>query len=352
MFPNRGKPVEGTFGYHPSLEHIEHTLKSYCINLDGEFGHYNGVVAQYPVHISGSGTENSDYYVAPINNKGLITSLQPKYEDIFFYNIDKMRNELGCSCPIEVWTCGKELSIQTIAKLQTLKDVYIMNTEDFEEGRAEHWRGWQIKGIMYKYTRFDEALLYDADNIFYQKPCVIFDDEGYKKTGTYFFKDLVWLWNLDTENDIDAGEHPRYDDKFKSVSYYKRRREWIRKELPHGAIDEWNYLYEDDLPTTQNEAVQESSVVLINKKRHWDVIDLLYRMNDNHTENFKYAHGDKELWWIAFRKLEKEFTFNEKRPEQTAGPSKGFGTFWTEGTNRTFYKQYYGGNLYYSQKEL
>ena len=54
------------------------------------------------------------------------------------------------------------------------------------------------------------------------------------------------------------------------------------------------------------EAIQESSVVLINKKQHWDVVDLLYRMNDNHKENFKYAHGDKELWWIAFRKLEKE----------------------------------------------
>ena len=63
-------------------------------------------------------------------------------------------------------------------------------------------------------------------------------------------------------------------------------------------------------------------------------------------------YSDKELWWIAFRKLEKEFTFNDKVPEQTDGPAIGFGDFWIEGTPRTFYKQYYNGELYYSQKEL
>ena len=289
--------------------------------------------------------------------KGLITSLQPKYEDIFFYNIDKMRNELGCDCPIEVWSCGKELSVRTIAKIQSLENVFLVNTEDFEEGRAEHWAGWQIKGIMYKYTRFDEALLYDADNIFYQNPCVIFDDEGYKKTGTFFFRDLIWLWDLHPDTDEDAGSHPRYDNKFSSIRDYKRRQKWIREQLPNGAIHDWNHLYQDFIPYKTEgfeytEAIQESSVVLINKKQHWDVVDLLYRMNDNHKENFKYAHGDKELWWIAFRKLEKEFTFNDKVPEQTDGPAIGFGDFWIEGTPRTFYKQYYNGELYYSQKEL
>jgi len=283
--------------------------------------------------------------------KGLITLLQPQYEDMFFYNLKKLRNELNCHYPIEVWSCGNELSLQTIAKLQSLKDVYVVNTEDFEEGRAEHWRGWQAKGIVFKYTRFDEGMFYDSDIIFYQSPSVLFNNKGYKKTGAFFFRDMEWLWDLNPHKDEDAGIHPRYDNKFKSMSYYRRRQKWIKKELPHGAIKEWNYLYTDTLPTSENEAVQESGVVVLNKKKNWDAIDLIYRLNDNHKENQKYQHGDKELWWIAFRKIEKDFTFNDSIPDQTIGPAIGLDGR-VKGQQRSFYRQYYNGELFFSHKEF
>ncbi len=90
LFVNRSKPdfKGGHFGYHPSLEHIEHTLKAYCIDLDRHimrgnvFGGYNGLVRQYPANIAGSGTEFSEYYRETPNIPVYVTTLNSRKDRV------------------------------------------------------------------------------------------------------------------------------------------------------------------------------------------------------------------------------------------------------------------------------
>lgn len=49
--------------------------------------------------------------------------------------------------------------------------------------------GWSIKIFAIIASAFEEIIIMDADDVFLQDPISLFSDEGYKSTGTLFFRD-------------------------------------------------------------------------------------------------------------------------------------------------------------------
>jgi hypothetical protein len=220
-----------------------------------------------------------------MKNRGIIIAALEKYEILLLYNINILRNNLNCQLPLEIWQIGQELSddyLEHFKSKQTEWNLSFKDVRDYTDD-PEHWRGYQIKAFILKHTSFDEVILMDCDSVFLQNPEIIFNNPGYINTGTFFFKDYL--------------RH-----KPKNVTEEKKRCDWFKSLMPTPSQYlpvECYYLY--NIPTNKQQYwfYLESGMVYLNRTKHNNVIDTIYKLNDNHKETYKYVHGDKETFWIA-----------------------------------------------------
>jgi hypothetical protein len=239
--------------------------------------------------------------------RGIIIAVPQKYESLTYKNILKIRLTYKCNLPIEIWEIGNEMSVNIRNNIRKLDStITFKNVTDYTDN-PEHWKGFQVKVFMLKYTSFDEVILCDADIIFYQNPELLFDEPNYKETGAYFFKDL------DSWEFSNLSMTPR--DKFNSLPFFNYRKNWLRSLLPIKSKyfpKEWDYIYESDTPKKPvKEALQESGCVYMDRNRHSISIECIYKLNDNHKETYKYVWGDKETFWIGCLMADQPFYFNE-----------------------------------------
>lgn len=275
--------------------------------------------------------------------KGLVVAIPRNYENIALKNLEILRKVFKVKLPIEVWEVGKEISSEIRELLKKLGGIVFKNVEDYSSV-PNKWKGWQIKAFAAQYCHFDEFILFDADVFFYQNPVLLFSSEGYKKTGTFFFRDLnTWKFH-----DLVDGSN----ENFTSLSYFTKRKEWIRSLCPIRSgffPKEWNYIYDDILPGKPvDEAYMEAGVVAFDKNRHADSLSVVFQLNENYEETYKRVHGDKETWWLACCMVGKEFHMNEQLPSTCS---------WIPYRIRRFFPQnifklthYYGRRKFFRQK--
>lgn len=242
--------------------------------------------------------------------KGFILSVPQKYETLALRNVLRLRNRFHLDHPIEIWEAGREISDAVRAQFAAVKGVEFRNVADVGED-PEAWRGFQIKALMCRHTRFEEFVLVDADATFLQSPAKIWNDEGYRQTGSFFFRDLTrWKFH-DLREGPDAG-------KFHSAAFVRDRGAWLRGLVPQPPAffpKEWEYLYRPDLPREPVlEAYMESGVVYFDRSRHARTIDFLLELNRNHAETYRHVWGDKETFWIACCQSGTPFTMNPQTP--------------------------------------
>ena len=236
--------------------------------------------------------------------KGIVIACPNTYELICLNNIISLRKEHRCYLPIEIWEIGAEITLETKNKMK-MYNVIFKNVYDYCDNPS-HWKGFQVKVFSLYHSEFDEVILCDADVTFYKNPEMIFNDENYIRTGAYFFKDLE-CWQF---HDLSYGN----TDKFSSLSFYNKRKDFIQKLLPNKTDTfptEWLYIYNEAIPNTPvKEALQESGVVYINKNIHSESLNYIFKLNDNHAETYECVWGDKETFWIGCVMANKDYYFN------------------------------------------
>lgn len=236
--------------------------------------------------------------------RGIIIAVPQKYQKITFQNLYMLRNLHGCMLPVELWEIGKEMDDDYRSACEGLGNVRYMNVADYTS-EPDHWRGFQVKAFILKHTAFTEPILCDADIVFHQNPEKMYDNEGYKQTGAYFFRDLTsWrFYNL-----------CKCEDKFRSIDFFNKRKDWIRSLLPTKSPlfpSEWSYIYDNEPPTHPvQEALMESGCVYMDKDKQQDSIDKIYELNYNHKETYEYVWGDKETFWLGCVLANKPYAFN------------------------------------------
>ena len=248
------------------------------------------------------------------NKRGIVIAVPRKYEKICLTNIRFIRQQ-NCMLPIEIWEVGKEISRYTRKKLSAIGNIIFCNVADYCEN-SRHWKGYQVKAFMIQHTSFDEFMLCDSDIIFHQNPELLFDDDNYIKTGTYFFKDVEkWQFSDLKNKRVQFFQKFRFD-KFKSAVFFSERKKWIRSLLPERSPlfpVEWDYMYSDEMPDKPvKEALQESGVVVMNRKQHKDSLQNIYLLNNEHKTTYRYIWGDKETFWIGCVMADKPFYFNQQ----------------------------------------
>jgi hypothetical protein len=218
-------------------------------------------------------------------NRGIVIPAMERYESLLIHNIGSLRSGLRCALPIEIWQIGQEISDEARTLLNQHQEDWNLVFKDVCDytDDPEHWRGYQIKAFAVKHSDFDELILCDCDSLFLQNPEMLFDDPNYVRTGTFFFKDFL-----------------RHTPKSKEHEH--ARIKWFRSLMPKPSPylpPECYYLYDIPPKVQQYWFYQESGMVYLNKKQLPDVIDAIYRLNNEHETTYQYVHGDKETFWIA-----------------------------------------------------
>jgi hypothetical protein len=236
-------------------------------------------------------------------SKGLIIPILERYEHILIENLNNLYNNLNFTLPVELWQIGNEISEEATEKIKELQlnhDITFENVQTYTD-ESSHWKGYQIKAFIVKYTTFDEVILCDCDVLFGVNPEIILHDTKYIETGCFLFKDY-------------PDHYPKNEDEIKN------RNQFIQKLIPiqnEFFPKEWDYVYTGKYePIKHKWYYLESGVVYINKRIHTDVVNTLYELNHNWKETYQYVHGDKETFWLAFVMNKKPFSIN-KMPGMT-----------------------------------
>ena len=245
---------------------------------------------------------------------GIAIPAPHKYYEYLIQNIYNLRLNINYIDPIEIWEVGDELTNEMRESLSSFPNIIFKNTTEFDD-RIQHWRGFQAKAPVIKYSKLNDIIMCDADVVIFENPSIIQKSDSYKETGSYIFRDYsYWYFDLPSERLPDQTNI----SKFNSHDYYDKRRSFVRSiasNLSPLFPQEWMHLYNDSYPNyLAPEGLAESGVFYINREKNIDVINTFYDLNDNWKESYACVYGDKELTWLSFIKNNKKFTLNNYYP--------------------------------------
>lgn len=183
-----------------------------------------------------------------------------------------MLRHLSCTLPIELWYRGpSEMSPHMIELMRAL-DVECVDA--YAQARIDSVRrldSWELKPFAIAYSRFEEVLSLDADNVPVQDPSFLFDAPEYRATGALFWPD-------------------RYTGP-RSGQEWLKRSAWKICRVPY-----------------RREPEIEAGQLLIDKRKSWRPLKIALHMNEH--SDFYYAHfyGDKDTFRLAWHRAGCDYT--------------------------------------------
>ena len=226
---------------------------------------------------------------------GIVICANDKYFKEALATLRMIRDVHKCQLPVEVFFAGEnELSKVNRIVLESIPFTKTKNIHHSFDDKLVSISGYGIKPFALLASSFRNAILIDADVIFFQSPDQLLKSAEYQFNRALFFTDRVMLeGNLeDAQSFVKSilpsplSEKVRNFPLFKGVSYH----------------------------------TQESGVVIIDKYARFFGIMAACFLNAGsvRTESYKHMHGDKETFWIGFETVRDEYAFN-KYPSGSIG---------------------------------
>jgi len=173
--------------------------------------------------------------------------------------------QLGCVLPIEVWHLGPREMTPDMASLLEPHGVACIDAHLVRQTYPVRiLAGWELKADSLLHTRFAEVLLLDADNVPVVDPTFLFDEPAYCEKGAVFWPDFGRLG--------------------------PDRAIWRITGIPY-----------------RDEPEFESGQILVNKTCCWPALNLAMHFNEYSDFYYRYVHGDKETFHLAWRKLGRDY---------------------------------------------
>ncbi|KAJ3129085.1 hypothetical protein HK098_002677 [Nowakowskiella sp. JEL0407] len=210
-------------------------------------------------------------------NRGIVMTMMES-QVLYIITSIKILRGYGCFLPIEIWTFAGDMHEETMAPILKLSlpnsPITFREAEDprnyipLERGDEESGLAYHVKVAAMVNSGFENVLFMDADTFALQNPEFLFDSEEYKNEGDLFWVDY---WKTHTDNPV-----------------------WKWMDLP--CVDEWE---------------QESGMMVINRKRSWKALHLLYYISRNNEIRLfhEFLLGDKDLFRFTWRKTSTPYYF-------------------------------------------
>ena len=174
--------------------------------------------------------------------------------------------DVGCRLPIEVWYLGQEELSKAQRKLLEPKGVRCIDAQQVRtKYPVRRLGGWELKPYSILNSSFREVLFMDSDNVVVRDPEYLFANEHFVRTGAVFWPD----------------------------------RSRFRKANP---------IWRSCGLAVPLEPEFESGQMLVDKGRVWRGLALAVWFNSHSDFYYRYLHGDKETYHLAFRKLDLPYT--------------------------------------------
>jgi hypothetical protein len=172
-----------------------------------------------------------------------------------------MLRRLCCTLPIQVWYLGdKEMDRRMMALLKPLGVECVDAMKVRKQFPVRTLNGWELKPYATLHSPFREVLLLDADNVAVVNPEFLFGTRQFLSTGAIFWPDFGLCRNK------------------------KARPIWRSCGL-----------------RPPNEREFETGQIVVDKERCWRALCLTLFFNENSDFYYRYMHGDKETFHLAFR---------------------------------------------------
>ncbi len=181
-----------------------------------------------------------------------------------------MLREHGCQLPIQLWHLGKEEVDEGMAEF--LKPLGVECVDALERRQQHPVRrlgGWELKPYALLHSPFEEVMLLDADNVPLVNPEFLFDTPEFRKTGAIFWPDYGRL----------SPDRPIWE--ICGVKY-------------------------------RDEPEFESGQIVVDKRRNWKALTLAMWYNEHSDFFYRYIHGDKDTFHMAWRKLRRPYAMPTK----------------------------------------
>ncbi|HEV8542608.1 MAG TPA: FkbM family methyltransferase [Verrucomicrobiae bacterium] len=167
----------------------------------------------------------------------------------------------GCHLPIELWYIGRAELDRKMEALAAPLGVSCVNAREIMNRHPfRNPLGWELKCYALLHSRFEEVLFLDADNVPVRNPEFLFASPEFLATGALFWPD------------------------FRRLS--RQRPIWRLCGVKYRAEPEF-----------------ESGQMVLNKRKCWRPLNLALWYNDHSEFFYRYIHGDKETFHLAWRRL-------------------------------------------------
>ncbi|KAI9192969.1 mannosyltransferase putative-domain-containing protein [Polychytrium aggregatum] len=235
-----------------------------------------------------------------IVDKGIVLTCGLGHFEFAYHTVRSIRFSVNSTLPIEVFytSVGTAKDAENIKLLAQIPNLVVKNLNDFIDPVAVAVTTFAYKPYALMASSFKEAILIDADILFFQDPKAIFRFKGYQQTGIYLFRDRT------THNPGSKGRNM----PFKML----RKLVWPPSEY----VTQNSRVY---LGLSDHEV--DSGVVAIDKSKNFYELLLIALLNGNHFRGPLWSafYGDKELFWIAFEMMRQPFYF-----ERHGGGAAGY----------------------------
>lgn len=211
------------------------------------------------------------------------------------YSIDIIRNKYKSNIKITINHCA-EISDNKMNELKNsynelyFNDICIKNSNFYYKKRM---KSVFCKTMALIQSQYNETILIDTDIIWFQNPINLFNSPGYKRTGALYFRDR-FLYESDKE--LDGLNYYNVVKLIESLNKDIKITQKVATKYfnSNGISFFWKYGMNKTLYKPIRH-VQESSVVLFDKKNHNGTIHILKRL----LPYFNLGFGDKEIYWIS-----------------------------------------------------
>ncbi len=188
-----------------------------------------------------------------------------------------LREDVKCQLPIQVWHLGVEDMSPHMASLLDRFDVEVVDASEVKTSHPiRKLGGWECKPYALLHSRFERAILLDADNFALRDPSFLLECEELRSTGALFWPDIT-----------TAPEDSLQWDVF-GVPYRK-------------------------------EPEFESGQVVVDKSQSWLPLNLAVHYCSWSDIYWQYINGDKQAFQMAWRYIDQPYSLCPHPVQHLAG---------------------------------
>ncbi|RYG66830.1 hypothetical protein EON64_08840, partial [archaeon] len=235
--------------------------------------------------------------------------------------------------PITIYHCN-ELDLEKLHIFDELRNVQFVDLcppgQDWVLGMTRPAAAKRLRGFFCKIAAiisapYQEVIVMDLDTVFFKRPDRLFETDLYKETGAYFFRDR----SLHASIYDDKGQ-PKYEVNQVFFDIMREQhiqvdRQYVEDQYRGHGVSWWwrclrDYWANASFPfKTCVGQYQESSVVVLDKRRHPRYLSLL----EHYLPTLSFGYSEKEMFWVVGHLSNESWTFEPYQAAQY-GDCSGF----------------------------